>query len=108
VLLEQMKEFTGQPGETSATSVTMAQPVSELVPKTPKLVAAFELLLVVLLVWGNFPYIPFGNTVGLQAAGFSFALAAGQGLASHRLATPKKLGENIGVGHRPRNRFAGP
>jgi hypothetical protein len=88
-----MKEFTGQPGETSATSVTMAQPFSERVPKTPKLVAAFELLLVVLLVWGNFPYIPFGNTVGF-AAGFSFALAAGQGLASHGLATPKKLGEN--------------
>jgi hypothetical protein len=69
VLLEQMKEFTGQPGEPSATSVTMAQPVSELVAKTPKLVAAFELLLVVLLVWGNFPYIPFGNTVGLLLLG---------------------------------------
>lgn len=97
-----MKKFNPQPGETSAASVTIAQPVSERVPKILKLTAALELLLAGLLAWGNFPYVPFGNTVGLLLLGSASLWLRGTGWRAIGLQRPrswvKTLAWSIGLG----------
>ena len=97
-----MKDFSGQPDETAATSLMIAQPVSEHVPKTLKLAAAFELLLAGLLVWGSFTYVPFGNTVGLLLLGSASLWLRGTGWRAIGLQRPKSwvktLAWGIGLG----------
>lgn len=97
-----MKDFARQPGETTATSLMIAQPVSERVPKTLKLAATFELLLAVLLGFGSFPYIPFGNTVGLLLLGSASLWLRGTSWRAIGLQRPrswvKTLAWGIGIG----------
>lgn len=97
-----MKNSTPQPGEPTATSVMIAQPVSEHVPKILKLTAAFELLLAGLLAWGNFPYVPFGNTVGLLLLGSASLWLRGTGWRAIGLQRPrswvKTLAWSVGLG----------
>lgn len=79
-----------------------AEPVSEDVPKTLKLTTALELLLAGLLVWGNFPYIPFGNTIGLLLLGSASLWLRGSGWRAIGLQRPrswiKTLAWGIGLG----------
>lgn len=76
--------------------------VSERVPRTPKLTAAFELLLAGLLAWGDFAYIPFGNTVGLLLLGSASLWLRGNGWRAIGLQRPtswaKTLVWGIGLG----------
>jgi hypothetical protein len=99
---EQMKRFNSEPVGTNTSSVTIAQPSSGRVPKTVKLAAAFELLLAPLLVWGNFPYIPFGNTIGLLLLGSVSLWLRGSGWRAIGLQRPrswvKTLAWGIGLG----------
>jgi uncharacterized protein len=66
---EQITNSTREPGGASTPSLTIPRLASERPPEILKLAAAFELLVAGLLVWGDFSYIPFGNTVGLLLLG---------------------------------------
>lgn len=71
-------------------------------PKILKLTAAFELLLATLLAWGNFPYVPFGNTVGLLLLGSTSLWLRGRGWRAigleRRTSWVKTLAWSIGLG----------
>lgn len=97
-----MNGLNGEPCHTSTVSVTGSQPATGPSPWLLKLAAAFELLLAALLAWGNFPYIPFGNTVGLLLLGSASLWLRGSGWRAIGLQRPKSwvktLAWSVGLG----------
>jgi membrane protease YdiL (CAAX protease family) len=97
-----MNDVTREPGEASTTSATIVQPALERSPRFPKLAATFELLVAGLLAWGNFSYIPFGNTVGLFLLGSASLWLRWSGWGTIGLQRPKSwvktLAWGIGLG----------